>query len=185
MDDGASAAGDRLQVFQFVLHWRQMLFAAEEKFGGISWSLNKLHVIPEEYRALMRQYVVINNPSPFKRCSAFAMAFMGNYPIYGEFKNYKFENDLKNVPRYSGAVLVYEYVRFCLHGAVLEKEDGKKDILTNPILVSKHSFIDIIHALAFLPAKGATSEGSSFHLLALLFEQLAYQTNNVSYSRDI
>jgi hypothetical protein len=102
-------------------------------------------------------------------------------PVYGEFEKYKYKKDIQHIQNYSASVLVYEYVKYCLLGAELKREDGTSAILTNPISVSKHTFVDIVHAISFLSRDGPPS----FHLTALLFEQLAYQTNpDASYPRE-
>jgi hypothetical protein len=179
----ASVAGESLQVHPFVAHWRQMLFSARERFGGISWAPSSLYLLEPKYQAVMAKCVRINNPSPFKKCAAFAIAFMDDdkHPVYNEFEKHKYKEELKHYPKFSSAILLFEYIRFSLEGAILIKEDGTQDILENPIKVSKHTYIDIIYTLSLLPSDGP----ATFHLLALLFEQLAYQTNDAAYKDKI
>lgn len=168
----------------FVSRWREILCEALDQYGGFQWSINSLYRVHAEYRDVLRQHVGIENPSPFKRAAAFAVAFMGDkiHPIYGEFKQHPYKYDLRDIDRYAGSVLLYEYSRYSLHGAELDREDGVTKKLEKPFRVSKHTYIDMIHAISHLGGNG----GASFHLLALLLEQLAYQENdNVSYERLI
>lgn len=168
---------------QFVAHWRSTLKAATEAFGGIQWSVNSLYKVHQEYNQILRAYVGFPSPSPFKRCAALVVAYMQDrsYPLYGEFKNHKFRDSLKIYPRYSGAILVYEYVRYCLDGAVLLK-NGNTETLANPILVSEHTYIDVIQAFTTIREESA----AVFHTTALLLEQLAYLENDKApYPRTI
>jgi len=167
-----------------VAHWREMLCSALEYYGGFQWSLNHLFRVHGVFHDVLRQYVGITNPSPFKRCAAFAVAFMREkcHPVYGELDRHKFKSSVDGIDRYSGAVLAYEYVRFCLHGATIDKPHGT-EVLENPILISEHTFVDIVHSLSLLRRE---EDAASFHLLELLFEQLAYCSNeNGPYDRII
>jgi len=71
----------------------------------------------------------------------------------------------------------------CLHGAELHKEgkDGKKEIavLKNKIKVSKHFFHDFVYTYC------AAIPQADFKPVSLLFEQMAYKANSVSYPEVI
>lgn len=173
-----------LDVHSFVGYWRSLLKAANEQWGGITWTVGGLVLVHNEYHSVLKKYVGIPNPSPFKRCAAFALAFMDaeHYPIYGEFKNYKYCSELETMRHFSGAVLVYEYIRYCLEGAVLNRSDDSTYTLSSPIKVSEHTFFDLIHALTLLSSDGP----AAFHLTSLLIEQIAYLENvGASYPRII
>ena len=64
----------------------------------------------------------------------------------------------------------------CLHGATVgwrhgNVSDRQGKVLENKISLSKHSFIDIVDALA------DTSLSTGFKLVSVLLEQMAYKTN--------
>jgi len=181
--DGKVVAAN-LNDHAFVAHWRKMLQAANDHFKGVTWSLNSLYRVHSTYQNILQKYVGIDDPSPFKRCAAFAVAFMDddNYPIYGEFEKHPYKGEISHIQKHTGAVLAYEYVRYCLDGATLNRIDGTTVVLGNPLLVSKHTFIDVVHAFSQLKSNGP----AAFHMLSLLLEQLAYCVNeSASYEREI
>ncbi len=168
-----------------VAHWREMVRAADLAYGGIAWSLNRLYLTLFCYRDCVKRYVGFARPSPFKLCAAFAVSFFEerNFPIYGAFeRNPPHLERIKELPNAAGAFLVYEYIRYCLHGATITRGTGDEVRLDNPIIVSPHTFADFAYAFALLRSDNA----AAFHLLSLVIEQLVYQSNpEASYPRVI
>ena len=71
----------------------------------------------------------------------------------------------------SNAVLALLIAIASLHGATIKWESGAEHTLVKKIELSRHSFVDIADALT-----NATPV-TSFKLVAVLFEQMAYKTN--------
>jgi hypothetical protein len=174
----SGSIANAVPAHQFVNHWRALLTSGNDQFGGITWSIDSLNLVYLHHCEVLKTHVGIADPSPFKRCAAIAVAFMDEriYPIYSEFNEHKYKTELDGIPRYSGAVLLFEYIRYCLDGAVLNLTTGPVS-LTEAITVSEHTYIDIVHALANLRNNGE----AAFHMTALLFEQLVYLNNDVGY----
>ncbi len=180
---GGSPAPDG-GMFPLYHHWRAYISQASSTFGGIAWQPSRLYAIHRDTQEALVHYVGISEPSPFKRAAAFAVAFMDstNYPITGEFKHHSYRDRLSSVPRWSGAVLVFEYLRYFLDGATINKRDAETVVLTNPIKVSEHTYMDTIQAFTHLRKHCA----ADFHLAALLIEQLVYLENpEASYPREV
>lgn len=159
--------------------WRRQITSAVNSFGGIAWQPNRLGLICDETEKLLRNNVGFSGPSPFKRAAAFSLAFMdpNNYPIFGEFERHKYKDDFDGEHNWSGAILVFEYVRYSLDGAVINEKT-----LSKPIRVSSHTYKDIVHALTHVRSRCC----ADFHILSLLYEQLVYLENpDVSYPRDV
>ncbi len=178
-----SVVSEASTVYTALAYWRELIHAANSTWGGgVQWSPNKFFQIHEVFNQILDGSIGSYEPSPFKKCAAFAVAFMGdNYPMYGGFKSHPKIDLLKTQNHHVGAVLLYDYTRFCLDGAELDK-GGELVRLKNPIKVSEHTYYDIIHALCMINKHGM----ACFSLLSLLLEQLAYAENpDASYGRSI
>lgn len=171
---------DPKEKFTLYHQWRQLIDVANENFGAIEWQPNRMYDVWTDAQVILLKSISYA-PSPFKRAAALAIAFMDddNYPISGEFETHMFKNDLEEHPKWSGAFLMIEYIRYALDGAHIIK-GGTPCVLESPIKISKHTYIDIIQAFTHL-RKGCRAD---FYLIALLIEQLVYQENSVSYPRE-
>lgn len=179
MENAAPEGAPLPQVAAFdesVYHyWRKAVESAHSTWGGIQWHQEKLYDIYERVGEVLLEYVGYEEPSPFKRASAFVVAFIAHCPIVGQFERHSLGGHFEQTPRWSGAIIAFEYARYMLAGAELRRDDGTTVTLDKPIKVSEHTYIDIIQAIARM---GADSEmASEFHLTALLLEQLAYMEN--------
>lgn len=71
----------------------------------------------------------------------------------------------------TNAWLALEIAMESLYCATVQWEDGTRHHLTKRISLSKHSFLDIVDAFTNI------KPDSSFKLVSVLFEQMAYKTN--------
>jgi hypothetical protein len=113
------------------------------------------------------------NASPFKKVAAFTVNMVVEKPIQQPFPVEVF-GDLAYRPN---ALVAYALSVDALHGAELERDDGKM-VLENRIKVSAHQWADIIMAI-----DDCTPQKHSFKMLSLLYESLAYRWNkDASYA---
>jgi hypothetical protein len=113
------------------------------------------------------------NASPFKKVAAFTANFVVEKPIQQPFPVQVF-GDLAGR---QNALVAYALSVDALHGAELEKDDGKV-VLTERIKVSAHQWADIIMAI-----DDCTPQKHSFKMLSLLYESLVYRWNpDASYA---
>ena len=114
------------------------------------------------------------NASPFKKISQFVCYFMALKPIGTPLPDWAL-GDLghQNHVARSNAVVALVIAIKSLEGATLQWHNGESRTVTlkNPIRLSKHSFIDIADALTII------TPSTSFKLVSVLFEQMAYKTN--------
>ena len=98
--------------------------------------------------------------SPFKKAANFIVHFIAGEPI-----------DAPTIP-HANELFALTIAATYLHGAKLHgnASHGPRT-LSNPIEVSGHSLTDILDAMA------STTPDTSFKLITVLLEQLAYKTN--------
>ena len=104
--------------------------------------------------------------SPFKKLANFFCYFVAQSPIshtlYGDPEGSRI--------RKHNVIIALHVVCDAMHGAVI-KRTPKDVILTNRIELSRHSYLDLIEALQNV------TPANHFHIVACLFEQLAYRVN--------
>lgn len=111
----------------------------------------------------------LEEASPFKKAANFVCWFVAEKPVGTPLPADKVGKDLS---RNTNAVLALSIAIESLHEAVLKwRRDGSEHVLKNRITLSKHSFVDIVEALA------AGSPITSFKFVSVLLEQMAYKTN--------
>ena len=111
----------------------------------------------------------------------FATYFIAERPIKSLFPDSYSINgtSLNQIKNHQNAIFAYHIAVDCLHNATIER-DNDKIYLENRIIVSRHTYIDIVECLAM-----ATPQ-SHFKSTSILFEQLAYRSNpEASYSLEI
>ena len=117
----------------------------------------------------------LKHPSAFKKAAAFVCLFAGERPLSAPLPETLWGADLVGIPNHQNAVVALLLAFKSLHGATVgwQGRGGERStkVLANPIVYSKHSFIDIVDAVA------ATNLNTGFKLVAVLLEQMAYKTN--------
>ena len=107
----------------------------------------------------------LQHPSVFKKAAAFVCWFAGERPLSAPLSEELWGTDLVSIPNHQNAVVALLVAFKSLHGATVgwEGRGGERTtkVLTNPIAYSKHSFIDIVDAVA------ATSFSTGFKLVAV------------------
>lgn len=112
----------------------------------------------------------LDNASAFKKIANFMSYFIAERPICESFKNSTLPSDVLKINNYENSIIALLIGLSALHGAEIH-QNGKITHLTNPIELSKHSFVDLIDTLANITPL------NHFKLLTVLLEQLAYKTN--------
>ena len=121
--------------------------------------------------------------SPFKKAANFYVWFVAQRPILDPMPTTLVTPELRSIENHQNAIFAYHMAVDCLHGAELHKEigGGKFEVipLKHKIKVSVHFFHDFVETYStVVPAV-------HFKPLSLLFEQLAYKENKVSYPEVI
>lgn len=112
------------------------------------------------------------NASIFKKVATFMVYFISEKPIQSGITG--IPNIPEEISRISNHVniLIALLIAFtALHGASIHYVDGNEKKLVKKIVLSKHSFIDLIDALS-----GSTPV-THFKILSVFLEQLAYKSN--------
>lgn len=115
-----------------------------------------------------------DNASPFKKIAQFVCYFVALKPIGTPLPNWALgELGSHNAVARSNAVMALAIAIKSLEGATLQWHNGESRTVTleNRISLSRHSFFDIADALTSI------SPSTSFKLVSVLFEQMAYKTN--------
>lgn len=112
----------------------------------------------------------VASASPFKKAACFICYFVAEAPIAAPFPAGSFSADVLKLRGHQNALMALELAIDALHGATVHRSTGDV-VLDNRIQVSRHSYIDIIEALT------TVSPVTSFKLVSVLLEQLAYRAN--------
>ena len=111
--------------------------------------------------------------SPFKQVATFVCYFVARRPIGTSLP----DDVLGDLPSgqtpvaRTNAVVALEIAIESLRFATVRWEDGQTFLLSNPLVLSDHSFVDIADALTIL------TPADHFKLVSVLFEQIAYKSN--------
>ena len=112
----------------------------------------------------------LDKASPFKRAANFVCYFVARKPIETSLPDH-FGPYLTDIRNHANAYIAFLLAVQSLHEAELEWCDGSIHKLCKRIEFSRHSLIDIVDALA------AATPVTSFKLVSVLLEQMAYKTN--------
>ena len=116
----------------------------------------------------------VEGASPFKKAAAFVCHFVEANPIKTPLpKNSALAAGLEaanETVANQNAVLALRIAMESLHGAKLTRSDGKECEVSRRLDLSKHSYADVVNALA-------QAAPEDFKYVAVLLEQLAYKTN--------
>lgn len=113
--------------------------------------------------------------SPFKVAGHIAYHIVCTQPLRTPLPGH-FGNDILTIPNHDNAVLGFVAAMYVLSEAVVTWDDpGKTEHTLEAPPVSRHSFVDIVEALAQIT--GQCGDDPCVKLLSLLFEQMAYKTN--------
>lgn len=113
----------------------------------------------------------LDKASPFKRAANFVCNFVARKPLSTPLPEGKFGPHLTKIDNHANAYIALLLAVESLHEARLEWNDGSIHVLKNKIEFSHHSLIDIIDALS------SATPSTSFKLVSVLLEQMAYKTN--------
>ena len=109
--------------------------------------------------------------SPFKLTANFVCNFVANRPISTPLPKALFDSYLTSIDNHANAYFAFLVAVESLHRAQLEWCDGSIHVLENRIRYSRHSLTDIVDALS------TATPSTSFKLVSVLLEQMAYKTN--------
>lgn len=113
----------------------------------------------------------LDKASPFKRVANFVCNFVARRPLSTPLPKGKFGPHLTEIDNHANAYIALLLAVESLHEARLEWCDGSIHVLENRIEFSRHSLIDIVDALS------TATPSTSFKLVSVLLEQMAYKTN--------
>lgn len=112
-----------------------------------------------------------NNASAFRKMASVTSYFIAIKPIINAFPLATVGESLCRIRNHQNAIVALSIATDSLHNATIYRKDGEFQ-LTNPIKISKHSYVDIIDALSWVtPSNG-------MKLVSVLFEQMAYRHNS-------
>lgn len=112
----------------------------------------------------------VKKASAFRKLAVFISFFVALKPIINAFALEKIGDDLHKISNHQNAILALAIAIDSLQDAKIERDDGEC-LLTNPIKISRHSFVDIVDALT------GVTPNSGVNLVAVLLEQMSYRQN--------
>lgn len=113
----------------------------------------------------------VESASPFKKVANFMTFFIANQPIQSRFSELNIGPKLAKIRNHQNVIVALQLAIDSLDGAVINGRNGTDIKLNQRISLSEHSYIDIVDAL-----QNATPS-TSFKLVTILLEQLAYKSN--------
>ncbi len=140
------------------------------------------------------------NASPFKTCAATVLSIVSYAPVPAYISEDVIrDNNLHPNFQYPYSLISYIALDYCLsalHTSIIgtkqEKEEDNR-VIENPISCSKHFATDMLATIAIQADKARATKGGgiepvdlavAFNLLSLLFEALAYKSNQESLEND-
>jgi len=126
----------------------------------------------------------LEKASPFKKAANVFVWFVAERPVIEPLPEEIVGKQLSSISNHQNVVMAWMMCMRCLRDATLYKENEAGEdtvvILSSPIKVSKHFFCDFVDAFSCaVPAY-------HFHIVSLLFEQMAYKTNlGASYPETV
>ncbi len=113
----------------------------------------------------------LDEANVFKKVAYFMCYFIGERPILNTFSEDNIGEDLAGMANHQNAMVALHIAIDSLQGAVVKSNTDEPVEIVNRIVLSSHSYKDIIDAIKSI------SHVSHFKLLAVFLEQLAYKTN--------
>lgn len=123
----------------------------------------------------------LSGASSFKKAANFLTYFVAERPIVTEFPSEALGEGIVKINNHQNALIGLCFVIDALHGASIHSGTDSEDIkiLSEKIVLSKHSFIDVVDALA------SSTPQSHFKVVTVLLEQLAYKSNPDCQYNDV
>lgn len=113
----------------------------------------------------------LEGASVFKQVANFVVYFVSERPLEAPFtESDKLPAEVFKINNHQNAIVALAIAINALKGAVIKRDDGDH-VLEYGILLSEHSYIDVVESLS------NTSASTGFRLVTVLFEQLAYKSN--------
>ncbi|MDO9254604.1 MAG: hypothetical protein Q7U54_03755 [Bacteroidales bacterium] len=137
---------------------------------GISIDVPKIQMIAQGIRMDFPHNDGLEQASIFKQVSNFMTYFISERPILASFSNPNLPSEILKIRNHENATVALLLGFAALHNASIVK-DEKTVNLSEPIKLSKHSFIDMVDALANI------TPSLHFKVLTVLLEQISYKTN--------
>jgi hypothetical protein len=137
---------------------------------GILIDVPKIQAITQGIRRDFPHNDGLERASIFKQTANFMVYFIAEAPILASFSNSSLPSEILKIRNHENAIVSLLIGFAALNKATIIKHD-KPVTLDKPIEISKHSFIDMVDALA------NTTPNLHFKMLTVLLEQLAYKTN--------
>jgi ribosomal protein L40E len=123
----------------------------------------------------------MDNSSTFKKVANFVAFFIAISPIKSTFPESVAGKLFKYNPN---AILALDIAIVCIENSTIYREETENVCIDKPIIISDHSYYDILSALS-IKGDGGVKPISHQPLLALFFEQLVYKTNShCEYSKE-
>lgn len=106
----------------------------------------------------------------FKKVAHFMCYFVAEQPISSSFSDNNV-GGLAQHGNHQNAIVALQVAIDSLHGATVRDNTDDERILTNKIMLSKHSYMDIIEAVRNI------TPANHFKLMTVFLEQMAYKAN--------
>ncbi len=114
----------------------------------------------------------IEDASAFKKVSNFLSWFLALKPIKTQLPKYIFSKELPECD--INAVIAFDISLIALERSIIHQKKGNGDfVVSNPIFLSEHSYLDILEALNEDNIKPETHQ----KIFSVFLEQLVYKTN--------
>ena len=146
-------------------------FASDFCDEPISIDIQKIESIVQGIRRDFPHKDGLDEASVFKKIANFISYFVAEKPIHHPFKNSSIPERILEINNYENAIVALLIGLSALHESEIHQKEGDNKLLSNPIELSEHSFIDLIDAISNITPQ------NHFKLLTVLLEQLAYKTN--------
>ena len=117
--------------------------------------------------------------SVFKKVANFVTYFVAEQPLPDPFPPGTLSAEIAKIQNHQNAILAFHVAIDNLKKATIKRPNDEELNISNPIIVSKHSYVDIIDALS------TASPSAHFKQITILFEQLVYKTNPHCQYQDV
>jgi hypothetical protein len=145
-------------------------FSEEWNLRNVAIDLDKVEAVLVGMRHDFPALGGTDAASPFKKAANFFCYFVAECPVKNPFPQHAVGATISAIPNHQNVMLGFSIAIDALHNATIKRSD-MNIVLSNRIKMSKHSYIDTIHACKSLVPQ------THFHIVSVLLEQLCYRFN--------
>ena len=167
----SSDIDDVINVLQFIND-----FTVTLGLQNVVIDANKIQAIIKSSKIDFPHKDGLEKASTFKKIAHFVCYFVSERPIAEAFSEDTVGVKMVKIENHQNAIIALELAIAALENSTVLKRNSDTEettpfVITEPIKLSRHSYLDIVDALA------SSTPSTSYKLVTVLLEQIVYKSN--------